>query len=184
MRATASRSSAAASSAATTSASGTGACLKEDTADEGCAENFGPSLIDRYVFGQGNVLITGQATGFLNMIGEGMSCALHSGAIAGESIVEARLRNRPAQEMYRRMIASEVRRTTDQWNPLMIAFARPHEADFPAALMKLSWRERRLVLRDMWNFIVLYKEFKWGRQIAWLSLQRLFTGGYPMQRWL
>ena len=44
--------------------------------DEGCAENFGPSLINRYVFGKGNVLVTGQAAGFLNMIGEGMSLSL------------------------------------------------------------------------------------------------------------
>ena len=152
--------------------------------EEGCAENFGPSLINRYVFGKGNVLITGQATGFLNMIGEGMSCALHSGAIAGEAVVEARLRGRPVQEMYRKMIASEVRRTTDQWNPLKIAFGKPHEADFPAALMKLSWRERGLVLRDMWNFLLLYKEFKWGRQIAALAGQRLFATGYSAQRWL
>src|SRR5437868_4823995 len=93
-----------------------GVRLKEHTSDEGCAENFGPSLINRYVFGKGNVLITGQAAGFLNMIGEGMSCALHSGAISGEAIVEARLRNRPVQEMYRRMITSEVLRTSDQWN--------------------------------------------------------------------
>ncbi len=161
-----------------------GVVLKEDTSDEGCAENFGPSLIDRYVFGKGNVLVTGQATGFLNMIGEGMSCALHSGAISGEAIVEARLRNRPVQEMYRRMIASEVRRTTDQWNPLMIAFRKPHEADFPDALMKLSWRERKAVLADIWDFLCLYKEFKWGRQLAWLALQRMLTGGYPAQRWL
>jgi flavin-dependent dehydrogenase len=152
--------------------------------EEGCAENFGPSLINRYVFGKGNVLITGQATGFLNMIGEGMSCALHSGAIAGEAVVEARLRGRPVQEMYRKMIDSEVRRTTDQWNPLKIAFGKPHEADFPAALMKLSWRERGLVLRDMWNFLLLYKEFRWGRQIAALAGQRLFSPGYSAQRWL
>lgn len=152
--------------------------------EEGCAENFGPSLIDRYVFGKGNVLITGQASGFLNMIGEGMSCALHSGAIAGEAVVEARLRGRPVQELYRRMIASEVRRTTDQWNPLKIAFDKPHEADFPAALLQLSWRERRLVLRDIWRFLVLYKEFNWGRQIGALALARLFSRGYPMQRWL
>jgi len=152
--------------------------------DEGCAENFGPSLINRYVFGKGNVLVTGQAAGFLNMIGEGMSCALHSGAIAGEAVVEARLRNRPVQEMYRRMIASEVRRTTDQWNPLKIAFDKPHEADFPAALMALSWRDRARVLRDMWRFIVLFKEFKWGRQIASAALQRPLIGGYSMRRWL
>ncbi|HQW20495.1 MAG TPA: NAD(P)/FAD-dependent oxidoreductase [Rhodocyclaceae bacterium] len=152
--------------------------------DEGCAENFGPSLINRYVFGKGNVLITGQAAGFLNMIGEGMSCALHSGAITGEAIVEARLRNRPVQEMYRLMIASEVRRCSDQWNPLKIAFDRPHEADFPAALMALSWRDRAKVLRDMWNFVVLFKEFKWGRQIVSAAMQRPLIGGYSMQRWL
>ena len=161
-----------------------GVVLKEDTSDEGCAENFGPSLINRYVFGKGNVLITGQAAGFLNMIGEGMSCALHSGAISGEAVVEARLRNQPVQELYRKMIASEVRRTSDQWNPLKIAFDRPHEADFPAALMALSWRERRLVLRDIWRFVVLYKEFKWGRQIARAALQRPFLNGYSMMKWL
>jgi flavin-dependent dehydrogenase len=161
-----------------------GVRLQPHTEDEGCAENFGPSLINRYVFGKGNVLVTGQAAGFLNMIGEGMSCALHSGAISGEAVVEARLRNRPVQEMYRRMIASEVRRTTDQWNPLKIAFDKPHEADFPAALMALSWRDRAKVLRDMWRFIVLFKEFKWGRQMASAALQRPLIGGYSMQRWL
>ena len=161
-----------------------GVRLRPAEVDEGCAENFGPSLINRYVFGRGNVLITGQAAGFLNMIGEGMSCALHSGAISGEAIVEARLRNRPVQEMYRKMIASEVRRTSDQWNPLKIAFDKPHEADFPEALMALSWKDRAKVLRDMWRFVVLYKEFKWGRHIMNAALQRPFIGGYPMRRWL
>jgi flavin-dependent dehydrogenase len=160
------------------------ACKPAGDDDEGCAENFGPSLINRYVFGKGNVLVTGQAAGFLNMIGEGMSCALHSGAISGEAVVEARLRNRPVQEIYRQMIASEVRRCTDQWNPLKIAFDKPHEADFPEALMALGWKDRAKVLRDMWRFIVLFKEFKWGRQIASAALQRPFLGGYSMQRWM
>ena len=161
-----------------------GVKLSEHTSHEGCAENFGPSLVNRYVFGKGSVLVTGQAAGFLNMIGEGMSCALHSGAISGEAVVEARVTNQPVERMYRKMIASEVRRTTDQWNPFKIAFDRPHEADFPAALMRLSWRERRLVVRDLWRFILLYKEFNWGRQIAAAGMQRLFGDGYPMHRWL
>lgn len=162
-----------------------GVVLKPADSDhEGCAENFGPSLINRYVFGRGNVLITGQATGFLNMIGEGMSCALHSGAISGESILESQRLNRPVQEVYRKMIASEVQRTTDQWNPLKIAFARPHEADFPAALNALPWGDRLKVLRDMWRFVVLYKEFKWGRQIASRSMERLLYGKYRDHRWL
>ena len=154
-----------------------------DPDHEGCAENFGPSLINRYVLGKGNVLLTGQGAGFLNMIGEGMSCALHSGAIAGESIIEACCRNKPVADVYRTMIVSEIHHTTDQWNPLMIAFARPHEADFPAALMALSLPDRIKVIKDIWNFLLLYKEFKWGRQITRASLERLFQGTYSSQRW-
>ena len=161
-----------------------GVQLKPADADhEGCAENFGPSLINRYVFGKGNVLITGQAAGFLNMIGEGMSCALHAGAIAGEAIIEAAIHNRELQPLYRDMIASEVRRTTDQWNPLKVAFSKPHEADFPAALMALPVKQRLLVLRDMWRFVCLYKEFKWGREIMRESIARIKHGHYPGVRW-
>ncbi len=155
-----------------------------DPDHEGCAENFGPSLINKYVFGKGNVLLTGQSSGFLNMIGEGMSCALHSGAIAGESIVESICRNQPLQHVYRQMILSEVRRTTDQWNPLMIAFGKPHEADFRKALMALPLGDRIKVLRDIWRFLVLYKEFRWGRELAKCSVERLFHGKYRSQRWL
>lgn len=155
-----------------------------DPDDEGCAENFGPSLINRYVLGKGNILLTGQSSGFLNMIGEGMSCALHSGAISGEAIVEARRTNKPVHEHYRPMIASEIRRTTDQWNPLMVIFGKPHEADFPRALMALPMKDRIKVVKDLWNFIVLYKEFKWGRRIARASLERLLYGKYSERRWL
>ena len=154
-----------------------------DPDHEGCAENFGPSLINRYVLGKGNVLLTGQGAGFLNMIGEGMSCALHSGAIAGESIIEAICRNKSVEETYKSMIVSEIHHTTDQWNPLKIAFGQPHEADFPAALMALSLPDRIKVIKDIWNFLLLYKEFKWGRQIARASLERLFQGTYSSQRW-
>ncbi len=155
-----------------------------DPDDEGCAENFGPSLINRYIFGKGRVLLTGQSSGFLNMIGEGMSCALHSGAIAGEAIIEAECGQHNLQRHYRQLIASEVQHTTDQWNPLKIAFARPHEADFPAALRALPWKKRLTIVREMWQFMLLYKEFKWGRQIANNSWQRLCYGRYLEQRWL
>jgi len=155
-----------------------------DDDHEGCSENFGPSLINRYAFGKGRVLITGQATGFLNMIGEGMSCAMHSGAIAGESVVDAILHQKNIQQVYRKNIASEVRRTTDQWNPLKVAFAKPHEADFPKALMALPRADRIKVLKDVWNFVCLYKEFKWGREITRASLERLLLGDYRQDKWL
>jgi hypothetical protein len=73
---------------------------------------------------------------------------------------------------------------TDQSNPLKITFDCPHETDFPAALMALGWRDRARVLRDLWRFIVLYKEFRWGRQMLRIAMQRPLIGGYSMQRWL
>lgn len=145
--------------------------------------NFGPSLINRYIFGKGRVLITGQAAGFFNMIAEGMSCALHSGAIAGEAAVEAFRGSGDIRQVYRGMIASEVRRCSDQWNPMEIAFGRPHEADLRAALKHLPPAERFGVIREMTSFIKLYAPLKWGRQILWQSVCRRVTGRYPSSRW-
>ena len=112
------------------------------TEDEGCGENFGPSLINRYVFGKGNVLITGQAAGFLNMIGEGMSCALHSGAISGEAVVEARARNRPVQEMYRRMIASGGAPHDGPVEPAQNRVRPSARSRFPGRADGPPWRDR------------------------------------------
>ncbi len=150
---------------------------------EGAVENFGPSLINRYVFGRGRVLITGQAAGFLNMLAEGMSVAMHSGAISGEAIVEALQRNQPVQDVYRRMIESEVRRCSDQWNPIEIAFGRPHEADFKAALKKLPFRHQVKMVWELIGFIQIYGVYNWGRQILAESWRRLRHGAYDPKRW-
>lgn len=158
--------------------------LKPAEEHEGCTENFGLSLINRYVFGKGQVLITGQAAGFLNMMAEGMSCALHSGAISGEAIIEAFRSQRPVQEVYRKKIASEVRRCSDQWNPLLIAFGNPHEADFRSALASLSRRQQLTVVKEMLAFLRIYARFRWGRQIVSQMLARLFQGNYPASRWI
>ena len=102
------------------------------------------SLTNNFVFGERRVLVTGQAAGFLNMMAEGMSCAMHSGAIAGESIVESFTRNRDANAVYDELIQSERKRTVDQWNPLKILFDNPHEADLKAAIMKFPLVGSRL----------------------------------------
>ena len=151
---------------------------------EACVEIFGPSLINRYVFGRGNVIITGQAAGFLNMMAEGMSCALHSGAIAGEAAAEAFKSNLPIQQLYRRMIASEVKRCSDQWNPLKILFGHPHEADFRGALKKHTFRNRLKIIRELINFIRIYSHFNWGRQILSQAIYRHFLDAYQSGRWL
>lgn len=151
---------------------------------EGSINNFGLSLTNRYMFGKGNVLVTGQAAGFLNMIAEGMSCALHSGAIAGEAAVEAFRVNRPVQDIYRRMVASEVRHCSDQWNPLKIIFGNPHEADFMAALKRYSTKERIRIIRDIASFLKPWGRYNWGRQMLWQAAFRQVFDSYSQSRWL
>ncbi|MDA8101072.1 MAG: NAD(P)/FAD-dependent oxidoreductase [Nitrospiraceae bacterium] len=153
-------------------------------ARETSVNNFGLSLINRYVFGRGNIIVTGQAAGFLNMIAEGMSAALHSGAIAGEAVVDAFRLNKPIQEIYRTMIQSEVRRCSDQWNIFKILFGRPHEADFMGTLAKRSLNEKLIVLRDVAKFLAPWGKYNWGRQMLWQAITRQITGGYNPRRWL
>ncbi len=151
---------------------------------EVCRANFGPSLINRYIFGKGRVIITGQAAGFFNMIAEGMSCALHSGAIAGEAAIQAFRGNERIQDVYRAMIASEVRRCSDQWNPLKIAFGRPHEAELRGAMKRHCLKHKVRIVRDVLAFTRIYSPLKWGRQILWQAICRHFRGGYSPSRWL
>jgi flavin-dependent dehydrogenase len=161
-----------------------GVKLKPTEDREGSVNNFGLSIINRYVFGKGNVLVTGQAAGFLNMIAEGMSCALHSGAIAGEAVVDAFRYNRQAQDIYRHMIVSEVRRCSDQWNPLKIIFSNPHEADFMKTLNAHSADERRKIRKDIISFLKPWAGYKWGRQIIKQAIKRQLLGSYSPSSWL
>ena len=62
--------------------------IRGEVSKEGCIENFGMSLTDRSCPGSGGCSSPARR-GCLNMMAEGMSCAMHSGAIAGESIVQS-----------------------------------------------------------------------------------------------
>lgn len=150
----------------------------EEVSREGCIENFGMSLTNHFVFGRDRVLVAGQAAGFLNMMAEGMSCALHSGAIAGESIVEAMTRNRDANALYRDLVQSERRRTVDQWNPVRILFDNPHEADLKAAVQKLPLTDRLFVVQEMLAFCGQFHGYQWMAPILSASVKRLLTGRY------
>ena len=63
---------------------------------------------------------------------------------------------------------------------------RPPLAEIDSWELWQAWKrgERALVMRDIWRFLLLYKEFNWGRQIGALALERLFSAGYPQRRWL
>lgn len=160
-----------------------GVALGPSLEHEGSINNFGLSLINRYVFGKGNVAVTGQAAGFLNMIAEGMSVAMHSGAISGEAVTEALRSGRPLQQVYRQMIASEVRRCSDQWNPIEIVFGRPHEGDFWGAVACQGY-SKLSITRELMRFIPVFGKYGWGRQMLAQSLYRKVRDGYDPSRWM
>ncbi len=152
--------------------------IREEVSREGCLENFGMSLTNHFVFGRDRVLVAGQAAGFLNMMAEGMSCALHSGAIAGESVVEAVARNRDANALYGVLVQSERRRTVDQWNPLRILLSNPHEADLKGAIMEHPLNDRAYMVKEMLAYCGQYRGYQWMAPILSAAVKRFFLGRY------
>jgi flavin-dependent dehydrogenase len=152
--------------------------IREEVSREGCLENFGMSVTNHFVFGRDRVLVAGQAAGFLNMMAEGMSCALHSGAIAGESVVEGIARNRDVNRLYGELIQSERRRTVDQWNPLQILLRNPHEADLKGAMGRFPLSDRAYMVREMLDYCVQYRGYQWLAPILSAAVKRFFLGRY------
>jgi flavin-dependent dehydrogenase len=65
------------------------------------------SVINKFYFGEGNVLLTGEAAGFLNLIGEGISSAITTGYIAGEAVLKSMSSNKTALDEYVPLIDKE-----------------------------------------------------------------------------
>lgn len=77
-------------------------------ADLGLRGNFLP--------GRGRVLLAGEAAGFMNMFGEGISSALPTGLIAGDAIHKAHMSNESAISLYTAMLEPEKKMTTATWD--------------------------------------------------------------------
>ena len=69
----------------------------------------------RFYLGKGNVLLAGEAAGFLNAFGEGISCALSTGLFVAEAISKGIKSNNNALELYTELTKRERRETTASW---------------------------------------------------------------------
>ena len=69
----------------------------------------------KFYLGKNNVLLVGEAAGFLNAFGEGISCALTSGLFAAEAISKDIKSNGNALELYTELTKKERRQTTVSW---------------------------------------------------------------------
>ena len=69
----------------------------------------------KFYLGKNNVLLVGEAAGFLNAFGEGISCALTSGLFAAEAISKSIKSGGNALELYTDLTKRERRQTTTSW---------------------------------------------------------------------
>lgn len=100
----------------------------------GCRTIF-PAAVNRFCLGTDRVLLAGEAAGFMNTLGEGISSALATGYLAG---LAARGEGGGSPgEVYRQSVKAERERTAREWSlpALLMGRARP---EFRQALRGVS----------------------------------------------
>jgi len=68
-----------------------------------------------FLLGRDRILLAGEAAGFLNLLGEGISSALATGHIAGEAIHQAKASGETAISHYTNLAGPEQQLTTESW---------------------------------------------------------------------
>ncbi|NUN24192.1 MAG: hypothetical protein HUU09_12125 [Candidatus Jettenia caeni] len=68
-----------------------------------------------FYLGKGNILLVGEAAGFLNAFGEGISCALSTGLLAAEAISKSFTSGIDALGLYTELTKVERRQTKASW---------------------------------------------------------------------
>ena len=69
---------------------------------------------NKFFLGEGRILLTGEAAGFINLIGEGISSALATGYIAGKAILEHIKTKDDLVSIYSDLLEHEKKRTLGQ----------------------------------------------------------------------
>ena len=69
----------------------------------------------KFCLGKSNIFLVGEAAGFLNAFGEGISCALSTGLFVAEAISKGIKSNNNVLELYTELTKRERRETTASW---------------------------------------------------------------------
>lgn len=152
--------------------------LIEPVASMGIRAAF-TAAYNRFCMGTGRVLLAGEAAGFQNTMGEGISSALATGYLAGQAISECGASS-PGNS-YFKLTAPERERSAGEWRltSMMTGRARPEIRD---ALQALPLPTRARITREI---------FKWqreGKMIPAMSLagmevaiRRFLNRGYDFR---
>ncbi len=151
---------------------------REEVFTLGCRSAF-TSAVNRFCLGTDRVLVSGEAAGFMNSLGEGISSALATGYLAGKAAADAG--GSPPGSLYRAGTVAERERTAREWSllTLLSGGARP---EFNRALSRLH-------LRDKLRFINALLAWQRGGGVApglgkgalEIALRRLLHGSYDFR---
>jgi flavin-dependent dehydrogenase len=95
-----------------------------------------------FCFGTERILVSGEASGLLNLFGEGISSALASGRIAGRVSFNSIQHEVSPGRLYRQEIETEKRKTISTFNYKTLLFREGSAFNFKKGLQALNSKER------------------------------------------
>ncbi|RJP33104.1 MAG: NAD(P)/FAD-dependent oxidoreductase [Actinobacteria bacterium] len=141
----------------------------------GCRETGTPGF-NRFCLGTDRVLVAGEAAGFINGYGEGISSALATGYLAGKAVVESG--SSSPGPVYRESVAPERERTMKEWHLPDVISGRSNP-DVTRAIMALPPKDILRLMPKIFAFGIKHKAFPgFHRGNLELSLRRLLHGDF------
>ncbi|RJP27646.1 MAG: FAD-dependent oxidoreductase [Actinobacteria bacterium] len=151
---------------------------RHEVSAHGCRVAF-TAAVNRFCSGTDRVLVAGEAAGFMNALGEGISSALATGRLAGLAAVASG--GSPPGLIYRHSLVPERDRTAREWSllSLLSGGARP----------ELNRALSRLTLLDRARFLRAVLAWRRGGGVApginrdyiEVALRRLLHGSYDFR---
>jgi flavin-dependent dehydrogenase len=102
-----------------------------------------------FCFGTDRILVCGEASGLLNLFGEGISSALASGIIAGRASVRAVHESVAPGSFYKEDIEFERRKTLQTFNYRTLLFKDGGAFNFKKGIGSLTWKDRLLFFQNL-----------------------------------
>lgn len=113
-----------------------------------------------FCFGTERILVSGEASGLLNLFGEGISSALASGRIAGRASFNGIRQGVSPGRLYRQEIEEERRKTLGTFHYKTLLFREGSAFDFKKGLLAMDWKERVMFSRNLLRWRLALKKLK------------------------
>jgi flavin-dependent dehydrogenase len=110
-----------------------------------------------FCFGTERILVSGEASGLLNLFGEGISSALASGRIAGRVSFNSIQQGVSPGRLYRKEIETEKRKTISTFNYKTLLFREVSAFNFKKGLQAIDWKERVMFSRNLLRWLLTLK---------------------------